>query len=187
MITTVRVETTKLAGLLVLVPEVHRDERGFFSRTFDAATADEAGIDPNSFVQDSQSRSTRGVVRGLHGRGGDGEAKLVRCARGAVWDVVVDVRRESATFGEWVATRLDDVDLRHLYIPAGFLHGHQTLTDEADVCYRIDREHEPSEDLAVHYADPDLAVPWPDPVTVVSERDRAAGTWAHLVSALRGS
>ena len=179
-----RVEQTRLDGLLVLVPEPHHDDRGFFSRTFDEETAQAAGIDPHSFVQDSQSRSRQGVVRGLHGRGGAGEAKLVRCARGAVLDVVVDARPGSATFGQWVANRLDDVEMRHLYVPAGFLHGHQTLTAEADVCYRIDAEHVPGEDLAVHYLDPDLGVEWPAEVSVVSERDRAAGSWAHLVSVL---
>lgn len=179
-----RVERTRLEGLVVLVPEVHHDERGFFSRTFDEETARAAGIDPHSFVQDSQSRSRQGVVRGLHGRGGAGEAKLVRCARGAVWDVVVDARPASATLGEWVGTRLDDTEMRHLYIPAGFLHGHQTLSVESDVCYRIDAEHAPDEDLAVHHLDPDLAVAWPAEITVVSERDRAAGSWAHLVSTL---
>lgn len=180
-----RVQTTRLEGLLVLVPEPHHDERGFFTRTFDAAVAREHGIDPGAFVQDSQSRSAEGVVRGLHGRGGRGEAKLVRCAHGAVYDVVVDARPESATFGEWVATVLDDVDFRHLYVPPGFLHGHQTLTRTSDICYRIDREHTPGEDLSAHYADPDLAVAWPEPVTLVSERDDTAGSWAHLVSLLR--
>jgi dTDP-4-dehydrorhamnose 3,5-epimerase len=181
-----RVETTDLEGILLLVPEPHHDERGLFTRTFDSAVARQNGIDPGSFVQDSQSRTVKGVIRALHGRGGAGEAKLVRCARGAVWDVVVDARPHSPTFGRWTATVLDDVEFRHLFIPAGFLHGHQTLTEASDVCYRIDREHAPEEDLSVHYADTDLAIPWPDPVTMVSDRDQAAGSWAHLASALRG-
>ncbi len=180
-----RVETVGLEGVLVLVPEPHHDERGLFTRTFDAEVARQQGIDPDSFVQDSQSRSVKGVVRALHGRGGSGESKLVRCAHGAVWDVVVDARPQSPTFGQWAVTVLDDVEFRHLFVPAGFLHGHQTLTDTSDVCYRIDREHAPGEDLSVHFADPDLAIPWPDPVTLVSDRDQSAGTWAHLRSALR--
>ncbi|RLV48617.1 dTDP-4-dehydrorhamnose 3,5-epimerase [Nocardioides mangrovicus] len=175
-----RVETTALAGLLVLVPDVRHDERGFFTRTFEVDLARAHGLDPDAFVQDSQSRSRQGVVRGLHGRGGAGEAKLVRCANGAVHDVVVDIRPGSATFGRWLATRLDDVEHRHLYIPAGFLHGHQTLTPTADVCYRIDREHNQAEDLAVRYDDPDLGVEWPAPVTVVSDRDAHAPSWQHL-------
>lgn len=180
-----RVETVGLEGVLVLVPEAHHDERGLFTRTFDSTVAREHGIDPGSFVQDSQSRSLKGVVRALHGRSGAGESKLVRCAHGAVWDVVVDARPQSPTFGQWATTVLDDVEFRHLFIPAGFLHGHQTLTTTSDVCYRIDREHVTEEDLSVHYADPDLAIPWPRPVTLVSGRDRAAGSWAHLASALR--
>ncbi len=176
--------STPLAGLVVFRPQVHRDERGFFSRTFDAAGAAEAGVDPGWFVQDSQSRSLRGVVRAFHGRSGAGEGKLVRCARGAVWDTVVDIRTGSPTFGRSHSLWLDDEDLDHLYVPPGFLHGYQVVSEVADVCYRITREHDPSEDLAVHYADPDLAVAWPERVTVVSARDQAAGSWAHLRSAL---
>jgi dTDP-4-dehydrorhamnose 3,5-epimerase len=174
------VRSTDLEGVLVLEPTPHRDSRGFFARTFDVGVADAAGLRPEAFVQDSQSRSYRGVVRGLHGRGGAGEAKLVRCSFGAVHDIVVDARPESATFGRWMATRLDDQDLVHLYIPPGFLHGFQALTQVADVCYRIDREHEPAEDLAVHYADADLGIRWPTSVGCVSERDRNAGSWSEL-------
>jgi dTDP-4-dehydrorhamnose 3,5-epimerase len=174
------VRNTALEGVLVLEPTPHRDSRGFFTRTFDVAVAHAAGLRPETFVQDSQSRSYRGVVRGLHGRGGDGEAKLVRCSFGAVHDIVVDARPESATFGRWMATRLDDQDLVHLYIPPGFLHGFQALTEVADVCYRIDREHEPAEDLAVHFEDADLGIHWPAAVGCVSERDRNAGSWAEL-------
>ncbi|MEG3614421.1 dTDP-4-dehydrorhamnose 3,5-epimerase family protein [Isoptericola haloaureus] len=178
---------TRLEGVLLLAPTPHADDRGVFTRTFDAATAAEAGIDPAAFVQDSQSRSYRGVVRGLHGRVGDGEAKLVRVAHGAVLDVVVDARPGSATFGRWEAFTLDDTDFHVLYVPRGMLHGHQTLTGTADVCYRIDAEHDPTEDVAVHHLDPDLAVPWPAEITTVSARDRAAGSWADLAARLTAS
>ena len=171
---------TGLPGLKLLVPTPHRDDRGFFSRTFDAATARAAGIDPGAFLQDSQSRSRGGVIRGMHGRRGHGEAKLVRCAHGAVQDVVVDIRPDSPTFGRWESFRLDDETLHALYIPRGFLHGFQALTEVADTCYRIDAEHDPSEDVGVRWDDPDLAIDWPQPPTVVSERDRAAGSWAQL-------
>ncbi|PFG44221.1 dTDP-4-dehydrorhamnose 3,5-epimerase [Isoptericola jiangsuensis] len=181
-----RVETTRLDGVMRLLPTPHHDERGLFTRTFDAATAGEAGLDPAAFVQDSQSRSHQGVVRGMHGRVGGGEAKLVRVAHGAVLDVVVDARPGSPTFGQWDAHVLDDADFVVLYIPRGFLHGHQTLTPTADVCYRIDAEHDPSEDVAAHHLDPDLAIAWPAPVTTVSARDRAAGTWAELAARLTG-
>ena len=180
-----RVETTSLPGLLRLVPTPHRDERGLFTRTFDADVARSAGIDPASFVQDSQSRSVEGVVRGLHGRTGGGEAKLVRVSHGTVFDVVVDARPDSPTFGRWESFLLDDTDFAALYIPRGFLHGHQTLTPTADVCYRIDAPHDPTEDVSVHHQDPDLAISWPAPITLVSGKDRTAGSWRDLAAALR--
>ena len=181
-----QVRTTSLAGVLVFVPTPHRDDRGFFTRTFDAAAAATHGLEPATFVQDSQSRSGRGTLRGLHTRAGRGEAKLVRCARGAVHDVVVDARPGSPTFGRHEAFRLDDERFWHVYIPSGLLHGFQVLSDVADVCYRIDREHDPSEDLSVRYDDPDLGIRWPQPVTLISERDRTAGSWAQLLDRLRG-
>jgi len=173
-----------LDGPFLFVPEPHRDDRGFFTRTFDADDARRAGLDPDAFVQDSQSRSVEGVVRGMHGRVGGGEAKLVRVAQGAVLDVVVDARPGSATFGRHESFRLDDENLSVLYVPRGFLHGHQTLTATADVCYRIDARHDPSEDVGVSFLDPDLAIAWPLPPTHVSQRDRAAGSWAELAARL---
>lgn len=175
-----QVQTTSLPGVLVFVPTPHHDERGFFTRTFDADIAAESGIDPDAFRQDSQSRSLGGVVRGLHVRTGRGEAKLVRCARGAVLDVVVDARPDSPAFGRFEQFRLDDESFWTLYVPPGLLHGYQVISDAADVCYRIDRPHDPSEDAAVRYDDAELAIPWPVPVTLVSERDLAAGSWARL-------
>jgi dTDP-4-dehydrorhamnose 3,5-epimerase len=181
------VSQTELPGVLVFRPAPHHDDRGFFTRTFDAAVAREHGIDPASFVQDSQSRSRGGTLRGLHGRAGRGEAKLIRCARGAVFDVLVDARPDSPTFGRHVAIVLDDTGFASLYAPAGVLHGFLALTEQTDVCYRIDREHVPGEDLSVRYDDPDLAIEWPEPVRLISERDRAAGSWAQLRSRLVGA
>ncbi|MEV6562162.1 dTDP-4-dehydrorhamnose 3,5-epimerase [Nocardia sp. NPDC051756] len=181
-----RIEQTELADVLVLVPEPFRDDRGLFTRTFDAAEFDTYLGRPGAaaaFQQDSQSRSGSGVVRGMHGRSGRGEAKLVRCAHGAVHDVLVDLRRGSPTFGRQQAFLLDDETFRHLYVPPGFLHGFQALTDSADVCYRIDRPHDPAEDIGVAYDDPDLAIAWPRPVTLVSARDAAAGSWQQLLAA----
>ncbi len=176
------VHTFDIAGPLLFVPQPHRDARGFFTRTFDAAIGAEHGLDPASFIQDSQSRSGTGVIRGMHGRSGPGEGKLVRCARGAVLDVLVDIRPGSATFGGQLAVRLDDETFAHLFVPPGFLHGFQVLTDLADVCYRIDRPHDPAQDLAVRYDDPQLAIDWPTPVGTMSERDLAAGSFAQLRS-----
>jgi dTDP-4-dehydrorhamnose 3,5-epimerase len=175
------VETIDLSGVLLFRPSPHRDERGFFTRTFDAAVASANGLDPTDLVQDSQSRSGHGTLRGLHGRSGAGEAKLVRCARGAILDVIVDARPESPTFGRHRAFRLDDEQFCTLYVPRGFLHGFQVLSDVADICYRIDQPHDPSEDLSVRYDDPDLAIDWPLPVETLSPRDESAGSWRGLV------
>lgn len=174
------VRRTSLERVLVFVPTPHHDDRGFFTRTFDAHIAAVNGVDPTAFVQDSQSRSRYGALRGLHGRSGRGETKLVRCARGAIHDVVVDARPYSPTFGQHEVFRLDDETFLHLHIPAGLLHGFQVLTTDADVCYRIDRPHDSSEDLTVRYDDPELDIGWPLAVTTASARDAAAGSWAEL-------
>ncbi|WP_299570209.1 dTDP-4-dehydrorhamnose 3,5-epimerase [uncultured Williamsia sp.] len=183
------IDTTDLADVLVLTPEPHHDDRGLFTRTFDAEEFDAHLGSPGvaaRFVQDSQSRSRRGVIRGMHGRLGRGEAKLVRCAHGAVHDVLVDIRPGSATFGAQQAFLLDDETFRHLYVPPGFLHGFQALTDTADVCYRIDRPHDPTEDIGVRWDDEQLAIDWPQPPTIVSPRDAAAGDWAALLGVIGG-
>lgn len=178
------VEFGSLEGVLLFVPTPHRDDRGLFTRTFDATVASEAGLDPYSFIQDSQSRSRFGTIRGMHGRSGQGEGKLVRCAQGAVLDVVIDARPASRTFGRSMSVTLDDTTFVHLYVPPGFLHGFQAISDQADVCYRIDRLHDPSEDIAVRWDDPDLAIDWPVPVTSMSLRDRQADSWADVVEHL---
>jgi dTDP-4-dehydrorhamnose 3,5-epimerase len=169
-----QVTTAAVHGLLVFTPTPHRDERGFFSRTFDAETARAHGVDPHRFSQDSVSRSARGVIRGLHLRSGKGEAKLVRCSYGAVFDVVVDLRPDSPTFLRWESFELRDDTCRSIYIPAGCAHGFQALSEPADVAYRIDRPHDPTEDVAIAFDDPQLGIPWPLPPTLVSERDRTA-------------
>ncbi|ORB61006.1 dTDP-4-dehydrorhamnose 3,5-epimerase [Mycobacteroides saopaulense] len=181
-----RIHTTEIDGVLLMEPTPHHDDRGFFTRTFDAVLFDEyqraAGraVRAGDFLQDSQSRSRKGVVRGLHGRSGEGESKLIRCARGAVFDVLVDARPDSSSFGRWQSFTLDDSTLAHLFVPAGILHGHQALTEWADLCYRIDRPHDPAEDVAVAHDDPDLAIDWPLAITVISSKDAAAGSWATL-------
>lgn len=175
-----QVHKTELPGVLLFEPTPHHDARGWFARTFDSAAARAAGIDPSAFVQDSQSRSHKGVIRGLHGRIGEGEAKFVRCPSGALFDVVIDVRPNSSTFGCWEAFQLDDRHMHGLYIPRGFLHGFQALTESADICYRIDAEHNPTEDIAVRWDDPHLAIPWPLSPALISERDQRAATWNEL-------
>ncbi len=179
-----KVIETSVPGLLLFEPTPHRDERGYFTRTFDVDVMAGAGIDPTGFKQDNQSRSHQGVVRGLHGRSGDGEAKLVRCAHGAVLDVAVDARPGSPTFGRVETFILDDQLCRQVYIPRGFLHGFQALTATTDVVYRIDDFYGPAEGVTVAYDDPDLAVLWPAPVTIVSEHDRHAQSWAEYRTTL---
>ncbi len=164
----------RVAGALLFEPVPHRDERGFFSRTFDADIARQAGLDPDGFIQDSCSRSARGVVRGLHLRRGLGEAKLIRCSYGVIFDVIVDLRPASPTYRNWQSFELSDTSAVSLYVPAGCAHGFQALTDPADVAYRIDRAHESAEDVTIAFDDPELAIPWPLPVTQMSERDRTA-------------
>ena len=164
----------RIAGAILFKPTPHVDERGFFSRTFDAEIARAAGLDPAGFAQDSLSRSARGVIRGMHTRRGRGESKLVRCSYGAVLDVVVDLRPGSPTFRNLETFELRDTEQTSLYIPAGCGHGFQALTDPADVAYRIDRPHDPAEDVAIAFDDPDLAIPWPLPPAMLSDRDRSA-------------
>jgi len=143
-----------------------------------------AGIDLAAFIQHSLSRSVRGVIRGLHVRRGDGEAKLVRCSFGAIFDVIVDLRPTSPTYQNWESLDLRDEEQMTLYVPAGCAHGFQALTDTADVSYLIDRAHDPSEDLSIAFDDPGLAIPWPLPVTIMSSRDRLAPALADAAGLL---
>ena len=164
----------RIDGALLFRPAPHVDERGFFCRTFDADVTRAAGIDPAAFTQDSLSRSMRGVVRGLHVRRGEGEAKIVRCSYGTIFDVIVDLRPTSPTYLNWESFELRDDEQVSLYVPAGCAHGFQALTDPADVSYRIDRAHDPAEDVSIAFDDPELAIPWPLPVSTMSQRDRFA-------------
>lgn len=173
----------EIAGAYLFEPTPHVDQRGFFSRTFDAEVVRAAGIDPDGFVQDSQSRSARGVVRGMHLRSGRGEAKLVRCSYGRVFDVIVDLRPDSPTFRNQKHLELSDDKQVTLYVPAGCAHGFQALTDPADVSYRIDRAHDPAEDVAIAFDDPELAIPWPLRPELLSQRDLQA---PNLAAALEG-
>jgi dTDP-4-dehydrorhamnose 3,5-epimerase len=176
----------QVAGALLFTPAPHVDQRGFFCRTFDAEVMAAAGVDPAGFAQDSLSRSAGGVIRGLHVRRGAGEAKLVRCSYGAVFDVIVDLRPGSPTYRGWASFELRDDEQVSLYVPAGCAHGFQALTDPADVSYRIDRPHDPAQDVAIAFDDPDLAIPWPRPPALLSDRDRAAGSLSAALGALTG-
>lgn len=178
------IQVPRIAGALLFRPTPHVDERGFFSRTFDRDVVRAAGLDPDAFVQDSLSRSRRGVVRGMHVRSGAGEAKLVRCSYGAVFDVVVDLRPGSPTYLNRETFDLTGDNQVTVYVPAGCAHGFQALTEPADVSYRIDRAHDPAEDVSIRFDDPDLDIPWPLPVSLMSDRDQAAPTLALATARL---
>ena len=168
------VERLSLQDVLLFRSEPFEDHRGFFVRTMSASTLADAGLDHRAFVEESQSRSRRRVLRGLHGRAGLAEGKLVRCARGEIFEVVVDLRPRSSTFLEWASLVLDDRSHQQVWIPPGFVHGFQVVSDEADVCYRMDAVHDPTLDIAVAWNDPELGIDWPIPDPILSERDRRA-------------
>ena len=173
-----------ITGAFLFEPTPHVDARGFFCRTFDRDVVRSVGIDPDGFAQDSLSRSAKGVVRGLHLRSGAGEAKLVRCSSGLVFDVVVDLRPGSPTHRNFEFFELSGETQVTLYVPAGCAHGFQALSEPADVSYRIDRPHEPSEDVTIAFDDPDLAIPWPLPPSLMSARDKEAPALAEATRLL---
>jgi dTDP-4-dehydrorhamnose 3,5-epimerase len=164
---------TSLPGMVVLEPGVNRDPRGFFVETYRSERLAELGIEER-WVQDNHSRSAQGVLRGMHFSVGEGQAKLVRCARGAVLDVAVDIRRGSPTYGRWDAVRLDDVDHRAVYLPVGFAHGFLVVSDVADVVYKCSSYYDPELERGFAWDDPDVGVRWPEIDIEVSERDAAA-------------
>jgi dTDP-4-dehydrorhamnose 3,5-epimerase len=172
-----QIDTFDIDGPLLLTPPRHGDVRGFFSEVFrqDVFDAHAPGI---AFVQDNHSRSNRrGVIRGLHYQAPPAaQGKLVRVSHGAVYDVVVDGRRGSATFGKHVGVELSDENWKQLWVPPGFLHGFCTLTDEVDLLYKVTAYYSPEHDGAVAYNDPDIRIEWPldGAEPVVSEKDRRA-------------
>ncbi len=162
---------TKLPGVWLLQPVVHGDERGFFLESFRADHLRAAGI-PDTFVQANQSRSRGGVLRGLHYQLRRPQGKLVKVARGAVYDVAVDIRRGSPHFGQWYGHVLDDRKHEMLYIPPGFAHGFCVLGDEADFVYQCTDYYDAGSEYGIAWDDPDLAVAWPDLQVQLSAKDR---------------
>ena len=168
-----------LDGLVLLTPAKHGDDRGFFMETFRADAWAAKGV-PTEFVQDNHSRSRRGTLRGMHFQTTPGQAKLVRCARGRVVDVVVDLRRGSATFGRWEAFELDDERAHQLWIPVGFAHGFCVLSDVADFVYKCTSYYDPATEAGIRFDDPDVGIEWPDIELLYSERDRTAPRLAEI-------
>jgi dTDP-4-dehydrorhamnose 3,5-epimerase len=175
---------TRLDGLVLLEPAVYGDERGFFSETWRADAWEALGV-PTDFVQDNHSRSRRGTLRGVHFQTSPGQGKLVRVARGRVYDVVVDLRRGSPTFGEWEAVELDDTAHHQLWIPVGFGHGFCVLSETADFVYKCTAYYDPATEAGIRFDDPDVGIEWPDGIELIfSERDRAAPTLAQVTEEL---
>ena len=162
---------TRLAGPILIEPRAVTDDRGFFLETYRREAYREVGV-IGDFVQDNHSRSARGTIRALHFQAEPGQPKLVRVARGQVFDVVVDLRRSSPTFGEWESFELDDERHWQLYVPIGFAHGFCVVSDVADFVYKVGSYYDASTERGIAWDDPDLAIPWPVEKPVVSERDR---------------
>jgi dTDP-4-dehydrorhamnose 3,5-epimerase len=176
-----------LPGLVVVEPTVRPDERGFFCETYRHNWHGELGIPAQKqFVQDNHSRSTRGVLRGMHFQVGEGVAKLVRCARGRILDVAVDLRAGSPTYGRWEGVELDEQSMRELYVPVGFAHGFCVLSDVADVLYKQSAYYDPELERGIAWDDPEIGVVWPLPAEelTISERDAAAPRLSEIADEL---
>jgi dTDP-4-dehydrorhamnose 3,5-epimerase len=170
---------TEMSEVALIEPTVHGDERGFLVETFREAEMAELGVDLD-FVQENHSRSGARVLRGIHVQ--PGQAKLVRCARGRIFDVAVDLRPDSPTYRRWEGYELDDTEHRQLLVPAGFGHGFCVLSDIADVLYRVSSYYDPDLEWGVAWDDPEIAVDWPVRDPVLSDRDRTAPSLADLTA-----
>jgi dTDP-4-dehydrorhamnose 3,5-epimerase len=174
---------TKLDGLVLLEPQIHGDERGFLVETYRRDAWAELGVDVE-FVQHNHSRSGRGTLRGLHFQTEPGQAKLVRCPRGAIFDVAVDLRRDSPTYGQWEGHVLNDERHRQLFVPAGFAHGFAILSDIADVTYLLSSTYDPATESGIAWNDSDVGVDWPVGDPLLSERDESAPRLAEVAETL---
>jgi len=174
---------TKLDGVVLIEPRVHGDERGFFVETFSREHWRELGVDVD-FVQQNHSRSSRGTLRGIHFQTEPGQAKLLRCARGEILDVAVDLRRGSPTYGQWEAHVLDDVSHRQLFVPIGFGHGFAVLSEVADVCYQVSSYYDPLTEAGIAWDDPDVGIDWRVTEPLLSERDKTAPKLAEITETL---
>jgi dTDP-4-dehydrorhamnose 3,5-epimerase len=169
----VRLAETPLAGAFLIELDLLPDERGYFARTFDAAEFTERGLDPNVVQCNTSFNARRGTLRGMHYQAEpDGDAKLVRCTRGSIYDVAVDLRPDSNAYCRWFGVELSAENGRMLYIPVGMAHGFQTLEDGAEVHYQMSRYYVPKQARGVRFDDPAFGIDWPLPDPVVSERDR---------------
>ena len=169
-----KISHSKLKGCVIIEPRIFGDERGFFLETFQAVRYEqEAGIDL-PFVQDNHSRSAWGVLRGLHFQKTKPQGKLVRVVRGEVYDVAVDIRKKSATFGEWEGVILSEDNKKQFWVPPGFAHGFVVLSDTADFEYKCTDYYDPSDEGSILWSDPDLDISWPITNPVLSTKDKSA-------------
>lgn len=174
---------TKLGGVVLLEPAVYGDERGFLLETYRRDLWAEHGVEVE-FVQHNHSRSAKGTLRGIHFQTEPGQAKLVRCPRGRIFDVAVDLRRGSPTYGQWEGHVLDDEAHRQLFVPVGFGHGFAVLSDVADVAYLCSSTYDPATESGIAWDDPDVAIEWPVAEPLLSERDRSAPHLAEVAETL---
>jgi dTDP-4-dehydrorhamnose 3,5-epimerase len=176
------IESTSLPGVLVFTPSIYKDARGFFCETYNYEVWRQAGVD-TVFVQDNHSHSVRATLRGLHFQlPPAAQAKLLRVARGAVWDVAVDIRCGSPTFGQWVGVELTEDNFKQLYIPEGFAHGFCVLSDEADVLYKTSHVYSREHEQGIRWNDAELGVVWPEQEPLLSDRDRNAQSLAEYLA-----
>lgn len=172
-----------LEGVVVIEPEVHRDSRGFFLESYHARKYREGGIDA-VFVQDNHSRSIRGTVRGLHAQRRYPQGKLVRAIQGEIFDVAVDIRPGSATWGKWTSVVLSAENFRLVYIPPGFAHGFCVLSEEAQVEYKCTDFYVPGDEITIAWNDPDIGIAWPVEDPILSSKDRDAPPLREVVKIL---
>ena len=174
---------TGLEGLALIEPQVFGDERGFFVETFSRDAWRELGVEAD-FVQHNHSRSSKGTLRGLHFQTSPGQAKLLRCPRGKIFDVAVDLRRDSATYGKWEGYVLDDEKHHQLYVPVGFAHGFCVLSELADVTYLVSSLYDPETEAGIRWNDPEIGVEWPVGEPLLSQRDIEAPTLGEVAAGL---
>jgi dTDP-4-dehydrorhamnose 3,5-epimerase len=171
---------TPLPGVILIEPKLFSDDRGFFMETFHSERFAAAGV-PTSFVQDNHSRSRRGVLRGLHYQEPNAQGKLVRCTRGTLFDVAVDIRRGSPQFGKWYGIEISEENRRMLWIPPGFAHGFCAMTDDADLVYKCTSLFDANADRCIVWNDPEIGIEWPLRDPILSEKDAAAPRLAEAV------
>jgi dTDP-4-dehydrorhamnose 3,5-epimerase len=174
---------TRLEGVALIEPQVFGDERGFFVETFSRDQWAELGAD-TGFVQHNHSRSAKDTLRGLHFQTSPGQAKLLRCARGSIFDVAVDLRRGSPTYGQWEGHVLDDEKHRQLFVPVGFAHGFCVLSEVADVSYLVSSVYDPETEAGIRWDDPEVGVEWPTGSPLLSARDKEAPLLADVAGEL---